>query len=123
MELTPWTIYLIDACDSLKGLFFVAGCVISAVTLGASTIFIDTDKESRERVLKNIKRSACAITLCALGATFTPSSKTLVAMYVLPAIVNNERVQGISVDLMKLAEKWVKEQLGEKENHEPQRSR
>lgn len=115
MELSALTIYLIDVSDSLKGVFLVAACVISAVTLGASTILIDTDEESRNRCLKNIKRGICAVAFCVLGAVITPSSKTLVAMYVLPAIVNNERVQNISVDLMKLAEKWVKDQLGEKE--------
>lgn len=115
MELSALTIYLIDVSETLKTFFFMAALSASAVTLGFCPCLIDVTEESRERLLRNLKRGVCTAAFCALGAVLTPSSKTLVAMYVLPAIVNNERVQNISVDLMKLAEKWVREQLGEKE--------
>lgn len=113
MELSASTIYLIDVSGSLKALFVISTIVASFVTLVTYLSLID---RSRERTLKNARRGVCVAVFCALCAVLTPSSKTLVAMYVLPAIVNNEHVQNISVDLMKLAEKWVKEQLGEKED-------
>lgn len=113
MKISASTIYLIDVCGSLKALFITSAVVASIVALWMCFCLLEAYDE--EYTLRKVKQSACAAAFFALGATLTPSSSTLVAMYVLPAIVNNDRVQSISADLMKLAEKWVDDQLGERE--------
>lgn len=42
---------------------------------------------------------------------FIPSSKTLAAMKVLPAIVNNQRIQGVAENALELTERFLKEHL------------
>lgn len=42
---------------------------------------------------------------------FTPSSKTYAAMKVLPAIVNNQRIQGVAESALELTERFLKEYL------------
>ena len=42
---------------------------------------------------------------------FTPSSKTLAAMKVLPAIVNNQRIQGVAENALELTERFLKQYL------------
>lgn len=42
---------------------------------------------------------------------FTPSSKTLAAMKVLPAIVNNLRIQGVAENALELTERFLKQYL------------
>ena len=42
-------------------------------------------------------------------AIFVPSSKTAAAMYVVPAIVNNEKIQAVGNGIYDLAVEWMKE--------------
>lgn len=42
---------------------------------------------------------------------FTPSSKTYAAMKVLPAIVNNQRIQGVAENALELTERFLKDYL------------
>jgi hypothetical protein len=42
---------------------------------------------------------------------FIPSSKTLAAMKVLPAIVNNQRIQGVAENALELTERFLKQYL------------
>lgn len=41
----------------------------------------------------------------------TPSSKTLAAMKVLPAIVNNQQIQGVAENALELTERFLKQYL------------
>lgn len=41
----------------------------------------------------------------------TPSSQTYAAMKVLPAIVNNQRIQGVAENALELTERFLKEHL------------
>jgi len=40
---------------------------------------------------------------------FVPTTKDLVAIKLIPAIVNNEDVQGVGVEFIDLAKDWLKE--------------
>ena len=42
---------------------------------------------------------------------FIPSSKTLAAMKVLPAIVNNQRIQGVADSALELTERFLQDNL------------
>ena len=70
-------------------------------------------------VLMAVDSSSVAIFLFALllgifsmtAWVFIPSSKTLAAMKVLPAIVNNQRIQGVAENALELTERFFKEHL------------
>ena len=49
------------------------------------------------------------ITFFAL-ATVIPSTKQLAAIIVIPKIVNNEKVQSVSLNLLDLTNEWLKKQ-------------
>lgn len=88
MELTPFAIYLIFSADDVKTglvLFSVLAAVpaIFAIAFGAI--------EEEPAVLKLGKRVAAAIVVAAFVAMFTPSTKTLVAMYGIPAALNGAK--------------------------------
>ena len=58
-------------------------------------------------VLKRFVGPVVAISLAILA--FAPSSKTLAAMYIVPAIANNEKVQDVGNRLYDLAVEWMDE--------------
>ena len=90
--INPWSIYLIDLFDDLKGLFsialFLLGCV--AVSLLIIWFFSSLDhKQDYEPIVackKNLKKSI--IWLCVSGLLFTviPSKDTMYTMIVLDNI-------------------------------------
>ena len=51
---------------------------------------------------------------------FIPSSKTLAAMKVLPAIVNNQRIQGVAESALELTERFLKKHLEVQSNQKNQ---
>lgn len=50
--------------------------------------------------------------------TFLPNQKTIAAMIVVPAIVNNENIQNISKNTLQWAEEYVKDQLQTKKKND-----
>ena len=113
MEVTPLMIYLIGVADHVR-VFFVLSLLIIA---GTFLLFL-------ARYLVEDKKVPCFGTLAFLTALFssliifTPSSKTLAAMYVIPAVVNNEQIQNIGKNgiesLELLTMQWVGELRKEK---------
>ena len=49
---------------------------------------------------------------------FIPSSETLAAMKVLPAVVNNQRIQGVAENALELTEKFLQDNLETLKNKE-----
>lgn len=113
MTISAWTIYLISAADSLRTVAWVALVataglgVLGGVLVGAGSL--ETDKELCGWG-RGLLRKAAAAFFVALGATaLLPSSKTVAAMYLVPAVVNNERVQGVASDGLKILELLTKQ--------------
>lgn len=46
-----------------------------------------------------------------IGWVFIPSSETLAAMKVLPAVVNNQRIQGVAENALELTEQFLQDKL------------
>lgn len=110
-------IYLMSVVNGVK---FVAGLVTLAtlVFYVVSGLFImDTySGTTKEKVIahKAANRHSVALFFIMLGVCiFVPDSKTIAAIYVVPKLVNNERV-GAVVDngmdaLVNLTEEWAKD--------------
>ena len=118
MTLSAWDIYLVTRMDSLN-FFFTLVTILSAVCIvffvfcwidaGCSWHSKEEVKEKRAFAAKRIMIFFCPLLVGAFGAILTPSTKTLAAMIVLPAIVNSEAVQQIPSELTTLAREWLQE--------------
>ena len=118
MTLSALDIYLVTRMDSL-GFFFALVTILSAVCIAffvirwidASDYFDGKEEAEKKRAYaaKRIMIFFCPLLVGAFGVVLTPSTKTLAAMYVLPAIVNSEAVQQIPSELTTLAREWLQE--------------
>lgn len=94
VEITASDIYWIGAMDKISlGPALLIICAIQIYS-GAMALF-----------------GALLGIACTTAFIFIPSSQTMAAMKVLPAIVNNQRIQGISESTVKLTEQFLKENL------------
>ena len=108
MEISPLMIYFISVIDSVKFMFFTFWILItiflicwiigSLTVLGvkANTENLENDdvKNFLQKYLfnKSLYKIVAAGFICFSITTFIPSSKTVGAMILLPALVNNENV-------------------------------
>lgn len=119
MTITPWTIYLITVLGNIK---YAATCLTTVVFCAiAFAVFLcflcSTDPDSLVENLKKAKRlfknAIAAVAVCGALTIFVPSSTTLAAMYVLPAVVNSEFVQELPKELVELARTYVRNLIEE----------
>lgn len=111
-EITPSFIYWITRLDGIKT-FLGTICVFSTIAL---VIFIITcvltasykDNEHRIQV-KGLKISLFIFLSTALSVIFTPDTKQTCAMYIIPKIINNEKIQEVGKEFYDLALDWMKE--------------
>lgn len=119
MNVTPSMIYWISAFDNIRNIalpIFVIGMIIGILTTllyVVSKSLEDEDDCAKATagvlgpVLKRLVGPVVAISLAILA--FAPSSKTLAAMYIVPAIANNEKVQDVGNRLYELSVEWLEE--------------
>lgn len=118
MTLSAWDIYLVTRMDLLR-MFFVAVTALSVactaffalcwIDAGVSWHSKEETKEKRAFAAKRIMMFLCPLLVGVFGVILTPSTKTLAAMIVLPAIVNSEAVQQLPGELTTLAREWLQE--------------
>lgn len=106
MEVIPLMIYLIGVADHARIFFVVALFIIAGIFLLFLARYLVEDKK-----VPCFGTLAFSAVLFSFLSIFTPSSKTLASMYVIPAVVNNEQIQNIgkngleSIEL--LTKQWV----------------
>lgn len=113
MEVTPMMIYLIGIADHVRDFSVLFLFIFTGIFLVFLIRYlVDGDK------IPYLGTLAFLTGLLSLILVFTPSSKTLAAMYVIPAVVNNEQIQNIGKNglesLELLTKQWVDELRGEK---------
>ena len=122
MTITPWTIYFItvlgDIRTAARFLTIVGAAVIALQVLYACLCFDvglnDCTVIEKLKEMKGFfKKVVAAIAVCGALTIFVPSSTTLAAMYVLPAVVNSEFVQELPKDLVELARTYVRNLIEE----------
>ena len=111
--ITPTQIYLIMQADSVVGIAQPLAFCSSFTTIILLIAYVLWKSEGYDDLAKiTAKWIKCCvpITLVALLiSTFMPSTRTLAAMYVIPAIANNEDVQHEAKELYDIAKKGLKE--------------
>lgn len=110
--MNAWQMYLLTRADSFNGFFTVAS-ILSAICLGIFFIFggmcvseKDMTKETYHFYLKII---VSVLLFSVPFSLFIPTSKEIAAIFVVPKIVNNAKVQEIPDKLLTLATEWMDE--------------
>lgn len=111
-------IYMMDVADNISVIATIAfiALILVALVIGTICIAEDTDYDDDNRkinLLKILKTVISCLFVVGIIATFVPSSKTIAAMYVVPTIVNNEKIQNITGNGLELLEKYTKQWLDE----------
>ena len=125
--ITPSSIYWITRCDSICGtamLFAIVLGIISAVVLVFFVIVHGTDCEEDNNGINKlcgfVNKLLAAVLVpfllaCAILVA-VPTTKEMAAIYVIPAVANNEQLQGLGQDIVDLAKTWVAELMPKKES-------
>lgn len=109
--LSPFMVYLAMQADKIGivalaiSLIFIIITIASMVASDGYPFHYDTAKAHRLRA----KKSFAAALICALIFTVMPSTRTIVAMAILPPIANNEHVQALPEDLLKFVRGFIHE--------------
>jgi len=111
MNITPSTIYWISVLDDMLcvavTLAILSG-IAGVIMLVAYFVSYD-DEEIACSLRRLLAATACAFVASIVTCIFTPSAKTCAAMYVVPAIANSEKLQGVTDGIYDLALDWLKE--------------
>ena len=111
--MSAFTIYLIGVANSFK-VILVLLLLLSLGGVGFCLIHIcfdcGSDCDEIKRGKKWLKRFIAVLIASLTLLLIFPSSKTLVAMYVIPPIVNNEQVQQLPSDVLTFLHNYLMEQ-------------
>lgn len=114
--ITPWTIYWIGILDSVKDTMVSALAIGTiAFVLWLIALFIVYADDAEEKTKATTKKMTIIIGSIIVALLtikpFIPSTKHAAAMYIVPAIANNENVQAIGSNglegLRILTEEWL----------------
>ena len=130
MTISPLEIYLISLVDKIGAISEVI-IFLSGLTsilffvfwmIGKSESYkTEEDEKTLQRLWKFLKVSSICVLCSTLIHTFIPSSKTIAAMYLIPAIVNNEHIQNSTSNALKMLEGLTKEWLEDFIKKEPKK--
>ena len=115
MEITPLTIYLFYLVDTLKSISYplLGLCGLLTVLSAFGWLLTHSDAWVSPRTVSMIVKTfkiASITGLCALVANIIiPSGKVMVAMYVVPKVVNNESVQQLPGEILDFIRSYLRE--------------
>ena len=113
MEVSPWFIYFLGISDNVcKLLVFAAFIAVLSLWIGGCMVtcgFDNRDDEIKGAGFKIIKLGSICLILCVIARVFMPSSKTLIAMKVVPAVTNSRVAQKVPEALEKFIDKYIEE--------------
>lgn len=126
IELTPTTIYAIATIDEVKrvlgSLCFLGSLIVFGLLIARLGTAIIESEETNEKFCRwfnpMMPKILGAFICVLLLNTFLPNQKTIAAMIVVPAIVNNENIQNISKNTLQWAEEYIKDQLQTKKKND-----
>lgn len=120
--ITPMQMYWLLKLDDIRMLCGVSVGIIAAVMLFSLLTYLNEEEDG-------IKKKAAVSFVCSIfglglsisALTFLPSTKQMAAIYVVPAIANNEKIQqiggktlDISNQLLDLTKEYLKSKAKEK---------
>lgn len=121
MTISAFDIYLVSLADKIVDPAGCIACIAFVVLLFVASISLACcdDQEEIKKAKIALKLLCVIVVVCGSFAVFIPSSKTIAAMYVLPAIVNNEHIQNATGNTLEFLEKltkdWLKDTIKEQD--------
>lgn len=106
--MTAFELYLLLKLDSIQTLSIVLSIGFGGSAVMLTLFGIDG---GGSLCFKRAKLFVAGCTIATLTATLLPSTKEMAAIYVVPRIVNNEQVQAIGENGLKILEAYTKELL------------
>ena len=112
--MTQSTIYWITRLDAIVIAMRLSPLVILLMGMIAGIILMETDFECAKFVSKImfVLFFSLSILIC-FGSVFVPTTKEYCAIYAIPKIANNEKVQGEAKEIYELAKSWLINKVGE----------
>jgi hypothetical protein len=113
MTITPFAIYIISLADNIILLLRIIAMIwaILVVIFIVKLITLDADSDHPEIIsklsMKDIKLSLIGFIVFLPLSFFCPSTKTLLAMYTIPPIVNNQEIQKLPMNLLNFANDYL----------------
>jgi len=114
---TGWHIYWITRLDSIKNLVMIPSIVL--LVLGIIALFVVlpealTEEDSVTKKVFRFAKTVVPMAFLGLGlVTMLPGKKDAIAIWVAPKILNNEDVQALPQDALKLVRKqltsWIED--------------
>lgn len=118
--MTALEVYLIGILDNIHAVLgfsiFAFVAVIGAVGIA---VFLNCQYSSDipDGFWKHAKRALLILMFLVVGKTLLPDTKLLAAMYIVPAVVNNEKVATMGTNLLEtltaLTNKWMMDVIKE----------
>ena len=102
-------IYIIGIADGLKitaGIVGWGGALVMAIV--GFFLYVDNDNEAKVRAIKGGKKILGVCACLVAVSVFAPDSKTLAAMYVVPRVLENERISRVADGSLTVLEGYLK---------------
>jgi hypothetical protein len=120
--ISSWDIYWITRLDAINALALISAMIIGVcVSLGSVPVIVDSlweDDDWWPTVKRLYQVFITLFVLSLITVTLVPSTKEFAAIYLIPKIANNEQVQKVPDNLLKLLnaklEDWIND-VGKKE--------
>lgn len=118
--MTGLEVYLIGILDNIHGVLGVS-IFLSVLVIGTMgiAVFMNCHDSSDipDGLWKYAKRALLILMFLVASKTLLPDTKLLAAMYIIPAVVNNEKVATMGTNLLEtltaLTNKWMKDVVKE----------
>ena len=128
--MTESMIYWITRLDGIRGLcfgiqtfavlFVILGIIAAIVALCISVTAEEEGSDDDARIANSICKFACKVWIpafciamaCSLARTFTPTTKEMIAIKVIPQITsvdNVEKIKDVSKDMLDVTVDWLKD--------------
>ena len=121
--MTTTVIYLWGIADDINAAALsiaVAGFIIAGFLLIASfACEAESDKEQSAAAMRGFRKALITGCVALTVTVLAPSSKTIAAMVVIPAIANSDAIKRDLPDIYNAAVNQLKEELGIKSTEEP----
>lgn len=115
-------IYLFGLLLNLKNMFENLGFLLTFTSLFL-IIFVPVIYDYNLKAIKPVAKKLgiivfSAIAFCMIGKGLSPTKEIATAMFVVPPVVNNEKVQEIPKNILDFVNGWLKENTPKKNSKE-----
>lgn len=122
--ITPFQMYLLLMLDSICAVTTIITIVLAFITfmIGIMSVAGDVNEEDHKCARKLLKYLVPIFVLSLLSAVFIPNTKQAATIFLVPKVLNNEKVQDIGQNgldlannLLKLSNEYIEKNLITKE--------